>query len=81
MQIEIDRDRTERPVLIGKPTRSSTQLEEVDIVFKVFGLPHAVVVKQAESSRVRELAKKIENHLHRQALQADLQQSNAYKPM
>ena len=43
------------------------------------GLPHAVV-KQAENSRVRELVKKIENHPHRQDLQADLQQNNAYNP-
>ena len=42
-------------------------------------LPHAVV-KQAESSRVRELVKKIESHPHQQDLQADLQQSNAYNP-
>ena len=41
------------------------------------GLPHAVV-KQAENFRVRELVKKIESHPRRQALQADLQQSNAY---
>ena len=37
-------------------------------------------MKQAENSRVRELVKKIENHPHRQALQDDLQQSNAYNP-
>ena len=43
------------------------------------GLPHAVV-KQAENFRVRELVKKIESHPHRQALQADLQQNNAYNP-
>ena len=43
------------------------------------GLPHAVV-KQAENIRVREVVKKIESHPHRQALQADLQQSNAYNP-
>ena len=42
------------------------------------GLPHAVV-KQAENSRVRELAKKIESHSHRQDLLADLQ-SNADNP-
>ena len=47
--------------------------------FRVSGLPHAVV-KQAENSRVRELVKKIENHPHRQDLQADLQQNNAYNP-
>ena len=38
-------------------------------------------VKQAENSRVRELVKKIESHPHRQDLQADLQQSNAYNPV
>ena len=70
-------DRTGRPVVIGQPTGSSTQFEEVDIDFRVSGLPHAVV-KQAENSRVRELVKKIENHPHRQALQDDLQQNNAY---
>ena len=52
---------------------------DVDIDFRVSGLPHAVV-KQAENSRVRELVKKIENHPHRQALQADLQQNNAHNP-
>ena len=30
-----DRDRTMRPVVIGQPTSSSTQLEEVDIDFRV----------------------------------------------
>ena len=74
-----DHDRTERPVLNGQPTRLFTQLEGMDIVFGVSGLPHAVV-KQAENSRVRELVKKIESHPHRQDLQADLLQSTAYNP-
>ena len=73
--VDADRDRTVRPV----GAHWSLQLEEIDIDFKVSGLPHAVV-KQAEDSRVRELVKKIESHPHRQALQADLQQSNAYNP-
>ena len=58
---------------------SSTPFKEVDIDFRKSGLPHSVV-KQAESSRVRELVKKIEKHPHRQDLQADLQQNNAYNP-
>ena len=78
--VDADRDRTERPVVSGQPTRSSTQLEEMDIDFGVSGLPHAVV-KQTENSRVRELVKMIESHPHRQDLQANLQQSNAYKPI
>ena len=72
-----DHDRTGRPVVIGQPTGSSTPFDEVDIDFRVSGLPHAVV-KPAENYRVRELVKKIENHPHRQALQADLQPNNAY---
>ena len=54
-------------------------LNEVDIDFRNPGLPHSVV-KQADNYRVRELVKKIENHPHRQSLQRDLQQNNAYNP-
>ena len=60
MQIEIERE----TFVIGQPTGSSTQFEEVDIDFRVSGLPHAVV-KQAENSRVRELVKKIESQPHK----------------
>ena len=51
-------------------------LNEVDIDFRIPGLPHSVV-KQADNYCVRELVKKIENHPHRQSLQRDLQQNNA----
>ena len=51
-----------------------SMLNEVDIDFRIPGLPHSVV-KQAENYRVRELVKKIENHPHRQSLQRDLQQT------
>ena len=54
-------------------------LNEVNIDFRIPGLPHSVV-KQAQNSRVRELVKKIENHPHRHALQLDLQQNKAYNP-
>ena len=79
LDVDADHDRTGRPVVIGQPIGSSSTFNEVDIDFRVSGLPHSVV-KQVENSRVRELVKKIENHPHRQALQADLQQSNAYNP-
>ena len=65
--------------MCSQPVGSSSMLNEVDIDFRISGLPHSVV-KQAENSRVRELAKKIENHPHRKDLQADLQQNNAYSP-
>ena len=55
------------------------QKEEHKIDFRVPGLSHAVV-KDAEHFRVQELVKKIENHPHREALQADLQQNNVYNP-
>ena len=76
--VDADRVRTERPVGCEQ-SELFTQREDMDIDFRVSGLPHAVV-KQAENFRVRELVKKIESHPHRQALQADLQQSNAYNP-
>ena len=55
------------------------QKEEHKIDFRVPGLSHSVV-KEAEHLRVQELAKRIENHPHRAALQADLQQNNVYNP-
>ena len=54
-------------------------MEERDIDFRVPGLSHAVV-KEAAHLRVQELVKKIENHPHREALHADLQQNNVYNP-
>ena len=54
-------------------------LNEVNMDFRIPGLPHSVE-KQAESSRVRELVKKIENHPDRHVLQLDLQQNKAYNP-
>ena len=63
----------------GQSVGLFTQREEVDIDFRVSGLPHAVV-KQEENFRVQELVKKIESHLHREALQADLQQNDVFNP-
>ena len=70
--------RTVRPV-DGQSIGLFTQREEIYIDFRVSGWPHAVV-KQSENFRVRELVKKIESDPHREALQADLQQSNVYNP-
>ena len=78
LEEEANHDRTGRPVVCRQPVGSSSTFNEVDIDFRVSGLPHSVV-KQAENSRVRELVKKIEHHPHRQDLHADLQQNNAYK--
>ena len=44
--------------------------------FRIPGLPHSVV-KHAQSTSVRELIQKIENHPDRHALQQDLRQNQA----
>ena len=59
--VDADRVRTERPVGSEYSFDMFTQREEIDIDFRVSGLPRAVV-KQAENFRVRELVKKIESH-------------------
>ena len=66
----------------GRPVggQESTQVEEIDIDFRIRGLSHAVV-KEAEHLRVQEFVKKIESHPHREALPADLQQNNVYNPI
>ena len=76
--VDADQTRTWR-LVSGQSTGLFTQLEEIDIDFRVSGLSHAVM-KQVENFRVRELWKKIESHPHREALQADLQQNNVCNP-
>ena len=79
----IKHDRTGTPVDCRDARRAQgheqSMLNEVDIDFRVPGLPHCIV-KQADKYRVRELVKKIENHPHRQSLQRDLQQNKANNP-
>ena len=48
--------------------------------FRIPGLPHSVV-KHAESSRVRELVKKIENHPDRHALQTRSTTKQSLQPV
>ena len=47
--------------------------------FRIPGLPHATV-KHAQSTSVRELTQKIENHPDRHPLQRDLRQNQGYNP-
>ena len=76
---ETKHDRTVKPVVCRDAHHEQSMLNEVDIDFRIPGLPHSVV-KQAENYRDRELVKKIENHPHRQFLQRDLQQNKAHNP-
>ena len=77
---ETNHDRTETPVVWRGASHAQgheqTMLNEVNMDFRIPGLPHSVV-KQAQNPRVRELVKKIENHPDRHALQLDLQQNKA----
>ena len=79
----VKHDRTGKPVVCRDASHAQgheqSMFNEVDIDFRIPGLPHSVV-KQAENSRVRELVKRIENHPHRQSPQRDLQQNKGYNP-
>ena len=66
--------RTEKHDVRRDANHERSMLNEVDIDFRIPGLPHSVV-KQVDNYRARELAKKIENHPHRQSLQRDLLQT------
>ena len=52
---------------------------EADMDFKIPGLPHSIV-KHAQSTSVRQLIQKIENHPNRHALQQDLRQNQSFNP-
>ena len=73
-------ERTVRPVVGHDNTsHAQTMLNEVNMNFRIPGLPHSVV-KHAQSTSVRELIQKIENHPDRHALQQDLRQNQVYNP-
>ena len=74
------RERTVRPVVDhDNLSHEQTMLNEANMDFRVPGLPHSVVM-HAQSTSVRELIQKIENHPDRHALQQDLRQNQAYSP-
>ena len=74
---EILRKRTERSVADHDVSHESMMVNEADMDFRVPGLPHSVV-KHAQSTSVRQLIQKIENHPNRHALQKDLQQNQSF---
>ena len=65
------RERTVRSVVDHDVSHESIMVNEADMDFRIPGLPHSVV-KHAQSTSVRELIQKIENHPARHALQQDL---------
>ena len=74
------RERTERPFIDhDDSSHEKIILNEAHMDFRIPGLPHSVV-KHAQSTSVRELIQKIENHPDRHALQQDLLQNQAHFP-
>ena len=74
------RERTEKSVVDhDNLSHESIMVNEADMDFRIPGLPHSVV-KHAQSTSVRELIQKIENHPDRHALQQDLRQNQAFYP-
>ena len=73
------RERTERPVTDHDVSHESIMVIEADMDFRIPGLPHSVV-KHAQSTSVREVIQKIENHPDRHALQQDLRQNQSFNP-
>ena len=74
------RERTGRPVIDhDNLSHEQIMVNEADMDFKIPGLPHSVV-KHGQSTSVRELIQKIENHPDRHALQEDLRQIQVYNP-
>ena len=76
---DILRKRTERSVADHDVSRESMMVNEADMDFRIPGLPHSIV-KHAQSTSVRELIQKIENHPDRHALQQDLRQNKSLNP-
>ena len=75
------RDRTVQPVVnCDESSHEQTMLNEVNMDFRILGLPPHSVVKQAQSTTVRALIQKIENNPDRHALQQDPRQNRAYDP-
>ena len=73
------RERTVRPVVDHDDlSHEQTMVNKANLDFRIPGLPHSVV-KHAQSTSVRELTQKIENHPDRHALQQDLRQNQAKK--
>ena len=74
---EILRKRMERSLADHDLSHESMMVNEADMDFSIPGLPHSVV-KYAQSTSVRELIQKIENHPDRYALQQDLRQNQPF---
>ena len=76
---EVFRERMEKSIVVHDENHEPMMVNEADMDFRIPGLPHSVV-KHAQSTSVRQLIQKIENHPHRYALQQDLRQNQSFNP-
>ena len=76
---EVLRERMERSIAALDESHERMMVNEADMDFRIPGLPHSVV-KYAQSTSVRQLIQKIENHPDRHALQQDLRQNHSFDP-
>ena len=76
---EVLRKRMEKSIAVHDENHEPMMVNEADMDFRIPGLPHSVV-KYAQSTIVRKLIQKIENHPDRHALQRDLRQSQSFNP-
>ena len=76
---EVLRKRMGKSIADHEENHESMMVNEADMDFRIPGLPHSVV-KHAQSTSVRQLIQRIENHPNRHALQQDLRQNQSFKP-
>ena len=76
---EVLRERMEKSIVVHDENHEPMMVNEVDMDFRIPGLPHSVV-KYAQSTSVGQLIQKIENHPNRHALQQDLRQNQVFNP-
>ena len=74
---EVLRKKWKNPLLFMTRIDEQMMVNEADMDFRIPGLPHSVV-KNAQSTSVRQLIQKIENHPDRHALQKDLRQNQSF---
>ena len=74
---EVLRKRMEKSIADHDESHEPMMVNEADMDFRIPGLPHSVV-KHAQSTSVRQLIQKIENHPDRHALQKELQQNQSF---
>ena len=76
---EVRRTRMGKSIAVHDENHEPMMVNEAVMDFRIPGLPHSVV-KHTQSTSVRQLIQKIENHPNRHALQQDLRQNQAYFP-